>query len=178
LHRNAPLTPEGRLRLCERIESGWTVAATADSMNVSPQTAHTWWGRYQVEGVAGLIDRSSRPRSCPHRTRARVERRIVALRQSRKLGPARLAGIVNVPPATEGCAPPVYPFRLVLRAMRHGAVPAQCVRRPEDVDAYHVGRTGGRVPLSSTATTRTRSRRRPSSRRVPITSAHSCSSSR
>jgi transposase InsO family protein len=29
-----------------------------------------------------------------------VERRIVALRQSRKLGPARLAGIVGVPPST------------------------------------------------------------------------------
>ena len=31
---------------------------------------------------------------------ARVERRIVALRQSRKLGPARLAGIVGVPAST------------------------------------------------------------------------------
>ena len=38
--------------------------------------------------------------SCPHQTPARVERRIVALRQSRKLGPARLAGIVGVPAST------------------------------------------------------------------------------
>ena len=100
MHRNAPLTPQGRLRLCQRIESGWTVAATAESMNVSRQTAHKWWGRYQSEGVAGLMDRSSRPRTCPHQTPARVERRIVALRQSRKLGPARLGGIVNVPTST------------------------------------------------------------------------------
>jgi transposase InsO family protein len=100
MHRNAPLTPEGRLRLCERIMAGWSVAETARSMNVSRQCAHKWWRRYQDEGPAGLEDRSSRPRSCPHQTPARTERRIVALRQSRRLGPARLAGIVGVPAST------------------------------------------------------------------------------
>ena len=100
MHRNAPLTPEGRLRLCHRIEDGWTVAAAAESMNISRQCAYKWWRRYQDEGTAGLVDRSSRPWSCPHQTPARVERRIVALRQSRKLGPARLAGIVGVPAST------------------------------------------------------------------------------
>lgn len=100
MHRNAPLTPEGRLRLCLRIEDGWTVAAAAESMNIARQTAHKWWRRYQDEGAAGLEDRSSRPRSCPHQTPVRVERRIVALRQSRKLGPARLSGIVGVPAST------------------------------------------------------------------------------
>lgn len=100
MHGNAPLTPEGRLRLCRRIEDGWTVAAAAESMNISRQCAHKWWRRYRDEGIDGLRDRSSRPWSCPHQTPARVERRIVALRQSRKLGPARLAGIVGVPAST------------------------------------------------------------------------------
>ena len=100
MHANAPLTPEGRLRLCQRIESGWTVAAAAESMNISRQCAHKWWNRYRLEGLDGLRDRSSRPHSCPHQTRPRVERRIVALRRSRKLGPARLAGIVGVPAST------------------------------------------------------------------------------
>lgn len=100
MHANAPLTPEGRLRLCHRIESGWTVAAAAESMNISRQCAHKWWRRYREEGIDGLRDRSSRPHSCPHRTPAKVERRIVALRTSRKLGPARLAGIVGVPAST------------------------------------------------------------------------------
>lgn len=100
MHANAPLTPEGRLRLCQRIESGWSVAAAAESMNISRQCAHKWWRRYCSEGRDGLQDRSSRPRSCPHQTPANVERRIVALRQSRKLGPARLAGIVGVPAST------------------------------------------------------------------------------
>jgi transposase InsO family protein len=100
MHGNAPLTPQGRLRLVQRIEAGWTVAAVAESMNISRQCAHKWGSRYQAEGVDGLRDRSSRPRSCPHQTPVRVERRIVALRQSRKLGPARLAGIVGVPAST------------------------------------------------------------------------------
>ena len=100
LHGNAPLTPEGRLRLCHRIADGWTVAEAARSMNISRQTAHKWWARFCDEGFEGLVDRSSRPRSCPHQTPARVERRIVALRQSRRLGPARLAGIVDVPAST------------------------------------------------------------------------------
>jgi transposase InsO family protein len=69
-------------------------------MNVSRQCAHKWWGRYRLDGVAGLADRSSRPRRSPVRTPARVERRIVALRTARKLGPARLAGIVGIPAST------------------------------------------------------------------------------
>ena len=100
MHGNAPLTPQGRLRLVRRIEDGWTVAEAARSMNISRQCAHKWWGRYREEGVDGLRDRSSRPHSCPHQTPKKVERRIVALRRSRKLGPARLAGIVDVPAST------------------------------------------------------------------------------
>jgi len=68
VHGNAPLTPEGRRRLCDRIESGWTVASAAESMNISRQCAHKWWRRYRDEGVAGLEDRSSRPHTCPHQT--------------------------------------------------------------------------------------------------------------
>ena len=100
MHANAPLTPEGRLRLCSRIAEGWTVAAAAESMNISRQCAHKWWRRFQLEGLDGLRDRSSRPHRSPNQTSARLERRILALRQSRKIGPARLAGIVGVPAST------------------------------------------------------------------------------
>jgi transposase InsO family protein len=100
MHRNARLTLWGRQELVRRIEGGMTVAATAESMNVSRQCAHKWWRRYRDEGLAGLQDRSSRPHRCPHQTTPRLERRIVALRQARKLGPARLAGIVGVPAST------------------------------------------------------------------------------
>jgi transposase InsO family protein len=100
MHRNAPLTPEGRRRLCELITAGWTIAAAAESMRISRQCAHKWWHRYCTEGVDGLIDRSSRPHRCPHRTSPRLERRIVALREARKLGPARLAAILGMHAST------------------------------------------------------------------------------
>jgi transposase InsO family protein len=100
VHRNAPLTPEGRRRLCELIQDGWTVAAAAESMRVSRQTAHKWWRRYQLEGRAGLLDRSSRPRRCPAKTPATVERRVVELRRKHQLGPARLAARAGLPAST------------------------------------------------------------------------------
>jgi transposase InsO family protein len=100
MHRNAPLTPEGRLRLCHRIASGWSVTAAAESMNISRQTAHKWWGRYRRDGAAGLTDRSSRPHRVPLRTASDLERQILALRRTRKLGPARIAGILKMPAST------------------------------------------------------------------------------
>ncbi len=57
MHAKSPLTPEGRCRLCERIEAGWTIAGAAESMGISRQTAHKWWRRYQDEGELGLRDR-------------------------------------------------------------------------------------------------------------------------
>jgi leucine-zipper of insertion element IS481 len=101
MHRNAPLTPEGRHRLCQRIEAGWPVAHAAESMHISRDRAYVWWRRYQSEGVAGLEDRSSRPHRSPARTKATKERRIVGLRRKRGLGPARIAGIVGVPARPE-----------------------------------------------------------------------------
>lgn len=86
MHRNASLTPEGRLRLCALIEEGWTIASSAESMRISRQTAHKWWRRYQEAGVTGLEDRSNRPRRCPTKTPPKVERRVVALRRVTSLG--------------------------------------------------------------------------------------------
>lgn len=100
MHRNAPLTPVGRLRLCQMIEDGWTVAAAAESMRISRQTAHKWWRRYQEAGSAGLVDRSSRPRRFPTKTPAKVERRAVELRRRHQLGPARLADRAGLPAST------------------------------------------------------------------------------
>ena len=100
MHRNARLTPQGRLLLCQRIEAGLPVAHVAEAMGISRDRAYVWWHRYQTEGVAGLEDRSSRPRRCPTKTKASRERRIVWLRTKRGLGPARIAGIVGMPAST------------------------------------------------------------------------------
>ncbi len=88
MHRNARLTLQGRLLLCQRIEAGLRVAHVAEAMGISRDRAYVWWRRYQAEGIAGLEDRSSRPRRCPTRTKPSRERRIVWLRTKRGYGPA------------------------------------------------------------------------------------------
>jgi transposase InsO family protein len=100
MHRNARLTPAGRLLMCQRIENGIPVAHVAAAMGISRDRAYVWWHRYQADGPAGLVDRSSRPRRSPTRTKPSVERRIVTVRQRRGLGPARIAGIVRAPAST------------------------------------------------------------------------------
>ena len=72
-HRNAPLTPTGRLLLCQRIEGGGVLAHVAAQMGISRQCATKWWCRYQEFGRAGLVDRSSRAHSSPLRIDARLE---------------------------------------------------------------------------------------------------------
>jgi len=100
VHGNAPMTPRGRMIMIERIAAGRPVAHVAAEMGVSRKTADKWWRRWLSEGEVGLDDRSSRPHRCPHQTPARLEQRIVRLRQRRKLGPARIASIVGVPAST------------------------------------------------------------------------------
>jgi transposase InsO family protein len=99
-HANAKLTLRARRELVERMQAGWTAGDVAEQMNVSRATVYKWWRRWRVEGDAGLSDRSSRPRSHPTRTSRPQERRIVRLRTTRKLGPARIAGIVEMHPST------------------------------------------------------------------------------
>jgi transposase InsO family protein len=94
------LNVHGRRLLIDRIQQGRPIAHVADELGISRQTAYKWWARWRHEGDAGLWDRSSRPRSCPTRTPARVERRVLALRQRTKLGPARIGGILEVAPST------------------------------------------------------------------------------
>jgi transposase InsO family protein len=100
VHRNARLTPAGRLLLCQRIEAGWPVAHAAKGMGISRDRAYVWWRRYQEEGLPGLEDRSCRPHRSPNKTKPSLERRIVALRRRRGLGPARIGGIVGVHAST------------------------------------------------------------------------------
>jgi len=84
MHRNARLTPQGRLLLCQRIEGGWPVAHAAAAMGISRDLRLV--APLSEEGPAGLEDRSSRPKRCPTRTKASIERRVVTLRQKRGLG--------------------------------------------------------------------------------------------
>ena len=87
VHANAPLGPKGRLTMVRRIvEHGWSVMEAAAAAGVSDRTCSKWVGRYRREGEAGLLDRSSAPRSIPHRTSDALVEVIVALRRLRMTG--------------------------------------------------------------------------------------------
>lgn len=100
-HRNARLTPYGRLLLVKRVrEEGWPVAHAAKATGVSRKCAHYWLARYDSEGEAGLEDRSSRPHRSPNQTPPEVEAAVIDARHRLRLGPDRLAPIVEVPART------------------------------------------------------------------------------
>jgi len=99
-HRNAPLTPQGRLLLCKRIEGGTPIAHVASAMGISRRCASKWWHRYVEAGVDGLHDRSSRPKRSPTRTSPKIEERICKRRRSDKVGPDRLAIRLGLPAST------------------------------------------------------------------------------
>ena len=94
-HANARLTPAGRRILIDWIAAGRPVAHVAAEMGISATTAWRWWRRWQEEGPAGLIDRSSRPRSCPHRTAPCLETRIRIARFFSHRGPLVIARVTD-----------------------------------------------------------------------------------
>jgi transposase InsO family protein len=101
VHRNAPLSETGRLRLARCVvDEGWPLRRAAERFQVSPTTAKRWAERYLVQGAAGMADRPSRPRTCPARTAQRIERRIVRLRVAKRLGPARIGARLGLHAST------------------------------------------------------------------------------
>jgi transposase InsO family protein len=100
-HANAALTPRARLRLALLIvEDGWPPARAAERYDVSWRTARKWADRYQAEGPAGMLDRSSAPHHQPNRTPAPVMRKIVHLRWKQRLGPVEIADRLDMASST------------------------------------------------------------------------------
>ena len=84
LHRNAQLSPNGRLRLCRRVvEEGWIRRKAAEAAGVSERTASKWLARYRTEGEEGLLDRPSVPLTSPNATPPERVEIVVQLRHLR-----------------------------------------------------------------------------------------------
>ena len=81
LHANARTCPHSRRLALSRLEQGWTLARAAEAAGVSVRTISKWRRRYRLEGEQGLCDRSSAPRSMPHRT---PEARVLVIAQLRR----------------------------------------------------------------------------------------------
>ncbi len=101
IHKNARLTPKGREILTARLLRGERPADVACAMGVSVGTVYKWRKRYRDHGLAGLLDRSSRPASSPTRTCPEVEARVVQLRRERRIMD-RIAEETSVSRATVG----------------------------------------------------------------------------
>jgi len=63
-HANAPLTPEGRLRLVRRCAHR-PIAHVAAEAGISRQCLSKWKSRFDELGEVGLLDRASVPHACP-----------------------------------------------------------------------------------------------------------------
>jgi transposase InsO family protein len=99
-HANARTTFQGRLLIVQRHGAGWPQAHIAKAMGISRKCVKKWLDRHAVEGEAGLHDRSSRPRSCPHRTSAEAEQRIIEVRRRERRGPDWIGAELGVPART------------------------------------------------------------------------------
>lgn len=107
-HGNAPMSELGRLKMARfHVRSGSTIRATAERYQVSTTTVTRWRDRYRQvlatgrEPVAAdMADLPSRPHRSPARTRRPLERKVVHLRRSRRMGPVQIGGRLGMPAST------------------------------------------------------------------------------
>jgi transposase InsO family protein len=102
IHKNARLTPQGRLLLVERMtKAGWSAAQAAQAAGISVRQSYRWLARYRAEGPPGLVDRRSAPHRCRHRTPGDRVQEIERLRRQRMTGP-QIARQLGMPVSTVG----------------------------------------------------------------------------
>jgi transposase InsO family protein len=131
------LTPEGRRRLAVLVvDKRWPLRRAAERFQCSPATAKKWADRYRA-GLA-LTDHSSRPHRSPRRLPLRSERRIVALRFTRRWGPHRIAYHLRLHRSTVGRVLARYRMPRLAHLDQSTGLP---VRKPKPV-RYEVARPG------------------------------------
>lgn len=100
LHANAALSLRQRERMARRIvEEDWSLTKAAEAAEVSERTAAKWARRFREEGVAGLLDRSSAPKTVANKTKASTVEAVLALRRVRFTGP-EIAELLELPVST------------------------------------------------------------------------------
>jgi transposase InsO family protein len=72
---------EQRYAAVREVLEGASVTEVAGRNRVARQTVHEWLRKYATGGMAALVDRSSKPLSCPHQMPPVIEARIVELRR-------------------------------------------------------------------------------------------------
>jgi transposase len=99
-HKNARLTPKGREAMVGAVvDYGLSKAEAARRYNTTSKTVGKWVKRFRAEGVDGLRDRSSRPRSSPSQTPQATCAAVELLRRQRHTG-TQIAAELGLSPAT------------------------------------------------------------------------------
>jgi transposase InsO family protein len=139
VHRNAPLTETGRLRLARCVvDDGWPLRRAAERFQVSHTTAARWAGRYRQLGAAAMADRSSRPHASPARTPRRTERRIVGLRIAQRLGPARIGSRLGLQASTVHAVLARYRCPRLAHLDQAAGVPVRRYERERPGELVHI----------------------------------------
>ncbi|MEU1395610.1 IS481 family transposase [Micromonospora zamorensis] len=127
---------EQRYRAVQDVFGGSTVTDVAERFGVSRQAVHRWLAWYRDEGLEGLSNRSSRPRSSPGQTAPEVEALICELRRNHpRWGARRLVYELG----RRDCPGPI-PSRITVHRVliRHGLVDPT-PRRREDYRRWERG---------------------------------------
>lgn len=98
----------------------WSMTELCERFSVSRPTGYKWVDRAEAEGWVGLGDRSRAPKSCPHRTPAKVEDAIVEVKRAHPdWGPGKVLDYLE-DRQPELCLPAVSTASAMLD--RHGLV--------------------------------------------------------
>ncbi|WP_423203117.1 IS481 family transposase [Krasilnikovia cinnamomea] len=118
---------EQRYQAVLDVRAGSTVTDVAARFGVSRQAVHRWLAWYEQDGLAGLADRSSRPRSSPTQTSADVEALVCEMRRRHPRWGARR---ILFELGRTGCPGPI-PSRITVHRIlvRHGLVEERPRRR-------------------------------------------------
>ena len=119
---------EQRYRAVMAVLDGARVSEIAAEVGVSRQSLHSWVVRYRAAGLAGLADRSRRPRVNPNRASPEVEARVCELRRAHpRWGAQRIVHELMRGPAPAETLPSRATVHRIL--VRHGLVVARARRR-------------------------------------------------
>ncbi len=77
------------------VAAQWSMSELCARFGISRPTGYKWATRYRAGGEAALLDQSRAPRTCPHRTSARVEALLVAARQEYGWGARKLLQVLR-----------------------------------------------------------------------------------
>ncbi|HEV7756403.1 MAG TPA: IS481 family transposase [Mycobacteriales bacterium] len=152
-HVNARTNAYGRNLAVQRYLAGHKVRDVAAQLGVSRTTVYKWIARFRAEGPAGLVDRSSRPRTSPRRTPLAVELLILAARLERHAGPVQLAALLGLPASTVGAVlrrwavPHLVELDRITGELLRGRVSEVRYEHPRPGDLLHVDvKKLGRIP--------------------------------